>query len=380
MTVEIREIQSPKDLKKFVLFPFSLYKNNDYWVPPLIKEELHTLRSDKNPSFDHCEAVYYLAYKNGKIAGRVAGIINRSFIEIWKKKYARFCWLDFIDDEGVSAALLNKVELWAQSKGMEDLIGPMGFTTFEHQGMLIEGFHELPTFLSTYNYNYYQKHIEKLNYNKEVDYVEYEVKSPDSVPEKAVRLNTVIKKRMKVRLIKSNSIKEILPYAKQVFDVINAAYQPLFGFVPLTEKQVDLLVKKFVSFVRPEYISIVVGEDDKVIGFQISSPSLSRAFQKARGRLFPFGFIPFLKAYKKPDCVDIILVGVHPDYQNKGINAIFMTDLTETCLKKGIRIAESNAELEENVSVQNFWRYYDARQHKRKRVYIKHFVKESDSL
>ncbi len=374
MTVEIREAQSLKDLKIFVRFPFSLYKNNEYWIPPLIKEEIHTLRSDKNPSFDHCEAVYYLAYKNNKIAGRIAGIINRRFIEIWKKKYARFCWLDFIDDEEVSAALLKKVELWAQSKGMEDLIGPMGFTTFEHQGILIEGFDELPTFLSAYNYDYYPKHMEKLNYSKEVDYVEYKVKTPDAVPEKAVRVNKIIKKRMKVKLLKSTSKKELLHYATQVFDVINASYSPLFGFVPLTEKQVDLLAKKFVTFIRPDYVSIVLGENGKVIGFQISSPSLSRAFQKANGRLFPFGFIPILKAYKKPECIDIILVGVHPDYQNKGINAIFMTDLTETCLKKGILTAESNAEMEENEKVQNFWRYYDARQHKRKRVFIKHLA------
>ena len=286
MAVEIREVKNKRNLKDFVRFPFDLYKNNKYWIPPLIKEDIHTLRSDKNPSFEHCEAVYYLAYKNGKIVGRIAGIINRRFIEIWGKKYARFCWLDFIDDEEVSEALLRKVEWWAQSKGMEDLLGPMGFTTFEHQGMLVEGFDELPTFLSAYNFDYYSKHMEKLNYLKEVDYVEYEVKTPDSVPEKAVRLNKVIQKRMKVKLIKSTSMKEILPYATKVFDVINTAYQPLFGFVPLTEKQVDLLVKKFVSFVRPEYISIVVGEDDNVVGFQISSPSLSRAFQKAKGRLF----------------------------------------------------------------------------------------------
>jgi len=371
VTIEIREVQSLKDLKKFVRFPFSLYKNNKYWIPPLIKEEIHTLRSDKNPSFDHCEAVYYLAYKNGKIAGRIAGIINRRFIELWEKKYARFCWLDFINDEEVSAALLKKVELWAQSKGMGALLGPMGFTTFEQQGILIEGFDELPTFLSIYNYDYYPEHMEKLNYSKEVDYIEFKVKAPEAVPEKAVRISNVIKKRMKVKLLKSTSKKMLLPYATQVFDVINEAYSPLFGFVPLTEKQVDLLVKKFVTFIQPEYVSIVLGENGKVIGFQISSPSLSRAFQKANGRLFPFGFVPILKAYKKPECIDIILVGVHPDYQNKGINAIFMTDLTETCIKKGILTAESNAEMEENDRVQNFWRYYDARQHKRKRIYIK---------
>ncbi len=373
MSVELREAISVQDLKKFVLFPFSLYRNNDYWIPPLIKNEIENLRPDRNPAFDHCEAKYLLAYRDGKIVGRIAGIINRRFIDKWQKNYARFCWFDCIDDEEVSGTLFREVEQWAQSKGMEGIHGPMGFTTFEQLGILIKGFDELPTFSSTFNYEYYPEHMEKLGYTKDVDYVEYEVSSPGSVPDKAVRISEITLKRYKLKLLKVKSTKELLPYARQVFEVINASYSPLFGFVPLTDKQTDLFVKKYFSFILPEYTTAVLDKDGRVVGFQISMPSLSRAFQKAKGRLFPFGFIHFARALRKPERIDILLVGILPEYQGKGVNALFMTDMTKTCLEKGIKFAESNSELEENVKVQNFWRYFDARQHKRKRIYQKSF-------
>jgi len=374
MPIVLKEATSLRDLKKFVLFPFSLYKNNEYWIPPLIKGEIETLRSDKNPAFDHCEAKYVLAYKNGEIAGRIAGIINHRFSKYWKKKWARFCWLDFIDDKEVSKALFQDIEEWARSKGMEGINGPMGFSTFEQQGMLVHGFGELPTFASAYNYPYYPEHLEDLGYKKEIDYVEYEVKAPKEIPEKAVRIRDIILKRHKLKVLKVKSKKGLLPYAEQVFDVINAAYSPLFGFVPLTKKQVDHFVAKYFSFIQPDYTTVVLDDSDKVIAFQISLPSLSLAFQKARGKLLPFGFIHILKAMKNPNRIDILLVGVLPEYQSKGVNALFMTDLTKNCIDKGIEYAESNAELEENVKVQNFWRYYEARQHKRKRIYFKSLV------
>ena len=371
MSLELKEVKNPKDLKKFVLFPFSLYKDNDTWIPPLIKGELETLNPDKNPAFEHCEAKYVLAYKDGKIAGRIAGIVNSRFIKYWKKKWARFCWLDFIDDKEVSKALFQDIEDWARSKGMEGINGPMGFSTFEQQGMLIHGFDELPTIASAYNYPYYPKHLENLGYEKETDYVEYEVKAPDKIPEKAVRICDIILKRHKLKTLKVKSKKDLLPYADQVFDVVNAAYSPLFGFVPLTKKQIDHFVNKYFSFIQPEYTTVVLDKNDKVIGFQISMPSLSKAFQKAKGKLLPFGFMPILKAMKNPERIDIMIVGVLPEYQSKGVNSLFMTDLTKKCIEKGIKYAESNAELEENIKVQNFWRYYDARQHKRKRIYFK---------
>jgi len=371
MSIELKEVKNPKDLKKFVLFPFSLYKDNDTWIPPLIKGELETLSPDKNPAFEHCEAKYVLAYKDGKIAGRIAGIVNSRFIKFWKKKWARFCWLDFINDKEVSTALFQDIEDWARSKGMEGINGPMGFSTFEQQGMLIHGFDELPTIASAYNYPYYPKHLENLGYEKETDYVEYEVKAPDKIPEKAVRICDIILKRHKLKTLKVKSKKDLLPYADQVFDVVNAAYSPLFGFVPLTKKQIDHFVNKYFSFIQPEYTTVVLDKNDKVIGFQISMPSLSKAFQKAKGKLLPFGFMPILKAMKNPERIDIMIVGVLPEYQSKGVNSLFMTDLTKKCIEKGIKYAESNAELEENIKVQNFWRYYDARQHKRKRIYFK---------
>ena len=371
MAIEIKEVQNNKELKKFVTFPFGLYKNNPYWIPPLIKGELETLRPEFNPSLEHCEWTYLLAYKNGKLAGRIAGIINHRFIERWEKKYARFGWFDFIDDEEVSGKLIAAVEHWAREKGMTKLFGPMGFTTFEHQGIVYKGFDKMPTFSSVYNHEYYPKHLEAAGYQKDIDYVEYEVKTPSEIPGKALKIRDLIIKRYHLSYLKAKNTKDLLPYAKQVFDVINAAYEPLFGFVKLTDKQIDYFVKKYFSFINPDYVTAVLDENNKLIGFQISIPSLSRAFQKANGRLYPFGFLHFLKAMKNPERIDIMLVAVHPDYQNKGVNSIFMTDLTEVCIEKGIKYAESNQEMEENEKVQNFWRYYDANQYKRNRIYCK---------
>jgi len=373
MSIQIREIQNKKDLKKFVLFPYKLYKKNQYWVPPLIKGELETLIPEKNPAFDYCEAKYWLAYKNSKLVGRIAGIINHKYIEKWNKKYASFSRFDFVDDEDVSQTLLEKVENWAKSKGLEGVHGPVGFTNFDHQGMLVEGFDELPTIASTYNFDYYPKHVEKLGYKKDVDYIEFEAKVPESVPEKAERLAQIVIKKNKLTLVKARSKKELLPYARPIFDVINAAYSPLFSSVELSEELIDMFIKKYFSFIFPEYVTIVMNENEKVIGFQIAMPSLSKAFQKANGRLFPFGFVHILRALKKPKYLDLYLVGILPEYQNKGISAIFMNELTKIAIANNIISAETNSESEDNTKVQDFWKYYDARQHKRKRVYVKLF-------
>jgi GNAT superfamily N-acetyltransferase len=371
MAIELREAKSLGDIRKFVRFPFKLYRGNEYWIPPLIKGEVDNLRADRNPAFEHCDARYVLAWRDGEIVGRIAGIINHRFIEKWDRKLARFCWLEFIDDLEVSGALLADIESWARSKGMEGITGPIGFTTFEQLGILIYGFDELPTFSSTYNYPYYPDHLEHHGYAKDVDYVEYEVAAPREVPEKAGRISEITRKRLKLNMLRAESRKDLLPYASQVFDVINAAYDPLFGFVPLTDKQIVHFVKKYFSFILPEYTTVVLDSEDRVVGFQISMPSLSRAFQKARGRLYPFGFRHLLKAMKDPDRIDILLVGIVPEYQGKGVNALFMTEMSKTCIEKGIKWAESNSELEENLKVQNFWRYFDARHHKRKRVFMK---------
>lgn len=373
MPIQIKEVQNKKDLKKFVLFPYKLYKKNKYWVPPLIKDEIETLIPEKNPAFDYCEAKYWLAFQNRKIVGRIAGIINQKYIERWDKKYAGFSRFDFIENEEVSRSLLDTAEEWAKSKGMKGIHGPIGFTNFDHQGMLVQGFNEIPTIASTYNYAYYPQYIEKFGYKKNIDYLEFEAKVPDVVPEKAERLAQIVIKKNKLKLVRAKSKKELLPYAEPIFDVINAAYRPLFASVELSKELIDRFIKKYFSFIIPEYVTIVVNEEHKVIGFQITMPSLSRAFQKAKGRLLPFGFIHILRALKMPKYIDLYLVGILPEYQNKGISAIFMSELTKIAIAKNILSAETNSEMEENKKVQEFWKYYEARQHKRKRVYVKVF-------
>jgi len=371
MSVEIKEVVSRKDLKKFVKFPFSLYDKNKYWIPPLIKDEMETLSPEKNPAFDFCEAKYWLAYKDGQIAGRIAGILNTKYIKKWGNKYASFSRPEFIDDKEVSKALFEAVEEWAKSKGLEGVHGPLGLSTFDQQAILIEGFEELPTTASVFNFPYYSEHMETLGYAKEVDYVEYQAPTPEAVPEKAVRVANIVQKREKVRLLKSKSKKELAPYASQVFDVINAAYAPLFYFTELTEKQIRYFTKKYFSFILAEYVTLIVDQEDKLVGFQITMPSLSRAFQKAKGRLYPFGFIHLLRAMKNPKVLDVYLVGILPKYQGKGVNALIMLDLTQMAIDRKIEYGESNSELEENIKVQSFWKYYDARRHKRKRIYLK---------
>jgi len=369
MAIELKEVGGLRDLKKFVGFAYDHFKDHPYWIPPLIKGELDTLRPEKNPTLEHCEWKYLLAYENGKIVGRIAGIINHRFIEKWGKKWARFCWFDFIDDREVSGALLKDIEEWARSKGMSKLIGPQGFSTFERQGIVIKGFDHLPALASTNNFEYYGSHMEAHGYGKETDYVEYEVRTPDSIPEKATKLRDLIIKRYNLKTLKESTIKEMMPYMPQVFEILNEAYKPLFGFVELNEKQIEYFGKKYFSFLDPRFITGVLDSEGRMIGFQISLPSMAKAFQKARGRLFPFGFLHFKRAMKNPERLDVLLVAVRPEYQNKGVNAIFMTDLTQAAIDANIRFAESNGELEENEAVQNFWRYYDTDQYKRLRVF-----------
>ncbi|MBN1270974.1 MAG: hypothetical protein JXB26_01780 [Candidatus Aminicenantes bacterium] len=374
MGIKIKEIDSKRDLKKFISFPFSLYKKSRYWIAPLVQNELNTLREDKNPAFEYCEAKYWIAYKEGEPAGRIAGIINHKFIKKWKIPFANFSRFDFINDRSVSAALLSQVEEWASEKGLEGIHGPLGFTNFDQQGMLVKGFDELPTLASVYNYDYYPEHMEANEWEKEIEYVEYEVKTPDHIPEKAKRLSDIVLKRYGLNLFKASSKKKLLPFAGQIFEVINKSYKDIFYAVDLSAEQIEMYKNKYLSFIRPEFVSLVIDSEERVIGFQISMPSLSKAFQKARGRLFPLGFFHILKALRFPKNLDLYLVGIIPQYQNKGINAVFMTDLTKTALKYGIDSVETNSELETNTKVRAFWNYYEARMHKRKRVYKRKFA------
>lgn len=371
MPIEIKEVTSQRELKRFVLFPFRLYRNDSRWIPPLIKGEMDTLNPKKNPAFEHCETRFLMAMKDGAVAGRIAGIINHRYNEQWNKRVARFSWFDLVDDPEVSAALFREIESWARKKGMNQVIGPMGFTTFDHEGLLIEGFEEIPTFAGGYNYPYYRTHLEGLGYGKEIEYVEYELTVPEEVPEKVVNISRIVTERYGLRVLETRTTRDLLPYAPQIFQVINAAYRPLFGFTELTEKQIRYFVKKYFSVVKPEYTTVVVDQEDRVLGFQISMPSLSRAFQKAGGRMFPLGWLHLYRAIRNPVRIDMLLTGILPEYQSKGVNALLMVHLTRAAINHGIRKAESNNELEDNVKVQSLWKPYDRRQHRRSRIFSK---------
>ncbi|MCK4448022.1 MAG: GNAT family N-acetyltransferase, partial [Candidatus Marinimicrobia bacterium] len=276
------------------------------------------------------------------------------------------------DDESVSKLLLDKVENWARENGMEAIQGPLGFTDLDYEGMLIEGFEELGTLATIYNYSYYPKHLEKYGYTKDIDWVEFEIKAPKEVPEKINRIANIALERSNLRVLKVKKSKDLLPYAKDMFNVLNVAYRDIFGFVPLTDKQVDLYVKQYFGFIRPEYISIVLDKNDRVAAFAITMPSLSKALQKSNGRLFPFGFIYILKAMKKNNLIDLYLIGVLPEYQGKGVNSILIKELAKIFISKKIAKTETNVELENNYKVQAQWKLFEKRQHKRRRCYIKY--------
>ncbi len=371
MSIVIKEVVSRRDLKKFISFPDKLYSENKYWIPSLHSEEMNTLHKDKNPAFDFCYVKYWLAYKDGKIAGRIAGIIVMRYIEKWKNKYARFGWVDFIDNDNVSKALFYVLETWAKEKGMEAVHGPLGFTDLDPEGMLIEGFDELGTIVTIYNYPYYPEHLERLGYKKDIDWVEFEVKVPDELPEKIKRIAAVVKKKNKLHILKANKSKDLLPYAKEIFYVINEAFEPLYGVVPLTEKQINKYIKQYFSMIRPDFVSLILDEQNKIAAFGITMPSLSKAFQKAKGKLFPLGLFHIIKALKKNDRVDLYLVAVRPDLQGKGVNSLLFNNLFNAYKSNNIIKAETNPELESNIKVQAQWKFFDRRQHKRRRCYIK---------
>ncbi len=371
MPIEIRKVSTRRERKQFVCLAYRLFRDDPQWVPPLIKGEKETLDPRSNPAFEHCDTLFLLAFRDGEPAGRIAGIINHRYNEQWGKRDARFCWFDTVNDREVSGQLFSEVENWARAHGMERLVGPMGFTTFERQGILIEGFDEIPTFAGAYNPAYYAEHLKAMGYEKEIEYVEFELKVPREIPEKIVRLSELVRERYGLRLLEVSSVKEMLPYAHQVFHVINEAYKPLYGFTELNDRQITYFIKKYFSFLKPDYTTAVLDSQNRVIGFQISIPSLSKALQKARGKLFPLGWYHLIKAVKKPERIDMLLTGVLPEYQSKGVTALNMLHLTGAAIRNGIVYAESNNELEENYKVQSIWRHFEKRQHRRSRIFAK---------
>ncbi|MDR0743450.1 MAG: hypothetical protein LBF05_03730 [Tannerella sp.] len=374
MNIEIKEVKTKKELREFVKFNIELYKDNPYHVPNLIDEEMMTLSKDKNPAFDNCEAVYFLAYKDGKIAGRIAGIIVHESNKIWNQKNVRFGFVDFIDDEDVVNRLFDAVIVWAKEKGMTAIHGPLGFTDLDHEGMLIEGFDQMGTMATIYNYPYYPKHLERMGFIKDQDWNEYKIYIPNEVPEKHQRIGNLVQKKYGLKIMKFKKRKEIWPYAYKIFETLNAAFTPLYGFSPLTSKQIDYYVNMYIPLLRLDLITIIIREsDDAVVGFGITLPNLSHAMRKAKGFLLPFGIIYLLKTLRsKPKVVDLYVTGILPEYQNKGINALLFNDLIPEYIRLGTEYAESNPELATNNSVQAQWDYFKREHHKTRRAFIKH--------
>lgn len=369
--IQVKEVTTLREIKKFVQFPHKLYANNPNWVPALIADEINTLRKDKNPAFEYCESKYWLAYKDDKIVGRVAGIINHRYIEKWKNRYARFGWIDFIDDFDVAQALMRTVEAWADEKGMDAVHGPLGFCDLDREGMLVEGFDELSMMITNYNAPYYPVFMDRLGYNKDVDWVEFEIKIPDVLPERVNKINDIVLKRMKLTVLPAKKSRDFLPYAKDVFYLLNDAYKDLYGTVELTEKQIDSYVKQYFSYINPEFVRIILDQNNKLAAFGIALPSLALAMRKCGGRVFPFGFVHLLKAIRKNDRLDLYLVAVRPDLQGKGVNALILSDINKAAIKHGLKFAETGPELETNKDVQGLWKFYETRQHKKRRCYVK---------
>ena len=373
--IEIRPAQTKKEMKQFIRFNYELYKDNPYSVPDIYEDMVATF-SDKNPAMEFCDAVYYLAYRDGEIVGRVAGIINHKANKRWEQKMVRFGYIDFIDDMEVSKALISAVEKWGKEKGMDYIQGPLGFTDMDAEGMLIEGFEELGTNATIYNYPYYPKHIEALGFEKEADWVELLMTVPreTGIPERLERIAKIVIEKYGLQIKRYTSRSKLRKdYGKQIFEVINEAFKPLFGYSELNERQIDLYVNTYIPFIDLKLVSLITDANGKLICVGISMPSLSKALQKAKGKLFPFGWLHLLKAlkWKKPDTLDLMLVGVLPEYQGKGINAVLFYDLLPNYISEGYKYVETNPELEVNNKVQSQWIYFERRQHKRRRCFKK---------
>lgn len=367
--VEIKEVTTKAQLSDFISFPDKLYKGNPYRVPPLHYVEKGSLNKDKNPAFDYCEAKYWLAYKNRKIAGRIAGIINHSANELLNEKSVRFGWIDFIDDEEVSSQLIRTVEEWAISRGYLHVHGPLGFTDMDLEGMLVEGFNETGTQAVLYNYEYYPEHLLKLGYEKEVDWVQFEIKVPDKVPERIIRIAEIVKQKYNLHVLKATRSKDLLPYAKKMFRTMNESFIELYGFIPLTDRQMDYYTDMYFSLINPKFVCFILDDHDDVAGFGLSLYSLSKSLIRAKGSLFPVGFIHILRALHKNDTVDILLQGVMKKYINKGLPAIFFAELMQAFIDNGVKTAVSSHALEKNVSAYLMFDDFISRNHLRRRCF-----------
>ncbi len=372
MSVVIKEVRTKSELKKFIWFGINMYKECPYAAPPLMMDDLMNLSKGKNPALDFCDTAYFLAYRGKEIVGRIAGIIHPVANETWNHKNARFGWIDFIDDTEVSDALFDAVENWARSKGMDHLHGPLGFTDLDNEGALIEGYDKASTLATIYNYPYYIQHYERRGFVKEIDWNEYLITVPEVFPERFFRIAEIVKQKYKLKPVKLKSKKEVVKrYAKKIFDLLNDSYKDLFGYTKLNDDQIYFYIKLYFSFFRLDTVVLVVDEQDNLVALGVGMPSFTKALQKAKGHLFPFGWWYMLQALKKNDLIDLYLMSVHPDYQNKGVNAIVFAEMMPNAAKNGYKFAETNPELESNTKMASQWDSFEYVNHKKRRAYIK---------
>ena len=374
MAVEIKQIVTRGDLKKFVCFGNDLYKDNENFCPQLISDEMNVFDPKVNPAHEVCDHILFMAYRDKRPVGRIAGIINHTANAKWNVKKVRFGWLDFIDDNEVSFALLDAVSEWGKSKGMDKLNGPVGLTDFDHQGLLIEGFEYLAPMASLYNYPYYIHHLEDYGLTKEADWIEYQIYPPTELPERFARMDKIVRDRTHVRVDKVQSCKELVKkYGMQYMDVIDTAYQKLYNFQPLTDRQKKFYCDSYFPLLNFDFVTLVVNEKDEVVGIGVGMPDISKALRKCNGKLFPFGWYHMLKALraKQMDTFDLLIIAVRPDYQDKGLNAVIIADQHPYFVKYGIKQVETTAILETNLKNQGHWELFPHKIHKRRRAYIK---------
>ncbi|WP_298486346.1 GTP cyclohydrolase [uncultured Maribacter sp.] len=367
----LKEATTKGDLKKFVKFPFSIYKDCKQWVPPIINDELDSFNKDKNPAFKDAEARFFLAYRNDTIVGRIAAIVNWIEIKQQRIKKMRFGWFDFVDDTEVSEALLNKVKEIGQEYKLEYMEGPVGFSNLDKVGVLIEGFSEMGTMITWYNHAYYQEHYERLGFVKEKEYMENRFPFSNADPKFFTKVDSLVQARYGVKPLSFTKTEEVMPMADKMFDLFNETYSQLSSFVPITEIQKAYFKKKYISFINPEYIKFILDKDDKLIAFGIVMPSFSKALQKTKGKLFPFGFYHLLKAKKHSKDVIFYLIGVLPEYQNKGVTAVMFNQYHKTFSEKGIVNCIRTPELEDNVAIKQIWKHFKPEIYKRRRTYKK---------
>ncbi len=369
--IEVKEITSKKELRKFVTFPFQLYKNNPYWVPPIINEELNSFDPDKNPVFEHARARFFLAFDRGKIVGRVAAITNQFEIEQQKVRKMRFGWLDFIDDKSVSKALLEEVAKIGREENLEFMEGPVGFSNMDKVGILTEGYDYIGSMVTWYNYPYYVDHMEAHGFLPEKKYLESYFYVKDAKIDKYHRMAQIIAKRYELTPLNFSKSAEVMPYVEEIFELFNTTYSKLSSFVPISDKQIAYFKDKYISFINPDFIKIVLDKEGRIIAFGITMPSFGRALQKAKGRLFPFGFIHLLRARKYSKESIFYLIGVAPEYQKKGVTAIIFDLFHKAFKRHGVTKGIITPELEENKDIQLIWDSFNPVHHKRRATFRK---------